>query len=109
MSGTLSPAVEYLVTSCELPLLRPNSWHRESIPGAQLVLNMALKGHTQATAGSQRVFSILPEKRQKSVRIDVQALMLHPRVIYGGSKSVTTEKKTQTAADRLTCAVSKTC
>lgn len=70
---------------------------------------MALKGHTQGTTGSRHVFPILPEKRQKPVRIYVQTLTLHPAVIYGGSKSVTTEKGTQTAADRLIYAVSKTC
>lgn len=95
--------------SCELPLLQPNSWHWESIPWAQLVLNMALKGHTQGTTGSRHVFPILPEKCQKPVRIYVQTLTLHPAVIYGGSKTVTTEKGTQTEADRLIYAVSKTC
>lgn len=59
-SGTLS-AVEYMVVSCELPLLQPNSWHWESTPQAQLVLNV--------------FFSILPEKSQKPVRIYVQAPM----------------------------------
>lgn len=47
MSGT-SSAAEHMVISCELPLLQPNSWHWESTPQAQLILNMALKGHTQA-------------------------------------------------------------
>lgn len=52
---------------------------------------------------------MLPEKSQKLVRIYVQASTLHPGTIYGGSKSITTEKKTQTAADRrLTYVVSKT-
>lgn len=73
-SGTLS-AVEYMVVSCELPLLQPNSWHWESTPQAQLVLNMALKGYTQAQLVLNVFFSILPEKSQKPVRIYVQAPM----------------------------------
>lgn len=45
----------------------------------------------------------------KPVRIHAQTPTLHPTVIDSGSKSVTTEKKTQTGAERLTYAVSKTC
>lgn len=48
-------------------------------------------------------------KARSQVRICVQTPTLHPGAIYGGSKSITTEKKTQTAVDRLlTYAASKT-
>lgn len=63
--------------------------------------------HWKGTPSSQCVFFHITW--EKPVRIYVQAPMLHPTVIYGGSKSVTTEKKTQTGVERLTYAVSKTC